>query len=190
MGYRKLFLGTHIQLTIVHHKIRSLKMKSENKSNGNKVFHLYETDKNGANLQSQEKQVLCPLDTNDGKLIMNLMNKFFNNNPKIGYIKFHVTSDSETLPMEKVQIRIIKFINDDFFVSKLLYPDINGYTEPCPLPTKSSRLTLNPNYMKAYATYDIIVEAPTSLPFQAHDIPIFENVTTITPINLIRIVNN
>lgn len=119
-----------------------------------------------------------------------LLQNYLNDNPKTGYLLFQVFEDSPLqgrLPVANAKITVSKLLGEDYFFSRVLTTDENGKTDLIPLPTVSAALSRVPGNGKTYSTYNATVEAENFLTSTVYDIPIFENITSIQPINLLPI---
>lgn len=110
-------------------------------------------------------------------------------NPGIGYLTFEVFNNSPLtgrVPVPNAKITVSKLLGDDYYISKILNTDVNGETEPLPLPTVSRSVSLKPGEGRAYATYHASVEAPGFQKQDIYDIQVFEGVTSVQRVPLQR----
>lgn len=129
------------------------------------------------------------LDTNmDETSLANQLEQYTIDNPSTGFLVFQVTQDSPqhgVIPVANAKITVIKLLGTDNFVSKVLMTDSDGKTDPLPLLTVNAALSQVPGNVNPYSTYYTSVEAPNFFKTEIFNIPIFENITMIQPINLI-----
>lgn len=138
----------------------------------------YDKDLNSISIVSSEKTEPS---------IVDLMEGFLKENNKTGYLTFQVTQDSPLfgrLPVKDAKITVSKELGSNYFISRILVSDSDGKTEKIPLPTVSADLSLSPGNGRTYATYNVSVEAPNFTTEEIYDIPIFEGIISIQPVNL------
>lgn len=143
-----------------------------------KMFH-------NKNIGSRESVVA----NSEGTFLKNLLEGYLAENPKDGFLTFQVTEETPLrgmVPVPDASITVSKQLRDSYFISKVLLTDNNGKTEPLPLPTVSARLSRTPENADTYATYNASVSKPGFLTKRIVDIPIFEGITSIQPVDLIR----
>lgn len=120
--------------------------------------------------------------------VLDLLEIYLNDNPQIGYIQFQVYQNSPLrgiLPVANAKITVSKSIGDSYFISKVLWTNIDGKSDPVPLPTVQGNLSLTPGNGRLYSTYNATVEAQNFLTTDVFDISVYEGVVSIQPINLI-----
>lgn len=108
--------------------------------------------------------------------------------PKVGYLTFQVFQESPlqgTIPVPNARIMVSKKLGESYFVSKVLTTNMDGKTDPISLPTVSASLSRKPPEGEVSASYSASVSAPNFLRKKIKDIPIFEGITAIQPVNLI-----
>ncbi|QSX05140.1 hypothetical protein JYG23_10655 [Sedimentibacter sp. zth1] len=113
---------------------------------------------------------------------------YLTENPKTGYITFQVYHDSPIYgiqPVTNAKVTVSKLIGDEYYVSKVLTTDIDGKTDPLPLPTVSGKLSTTPGNPKIYSEYNACIEAPNFFSKDVFDISVFENITSMQSINLL-----
>lgn len=119
-----------------------------------------------------------------------LLQNYLIDNPKTGYLVFQVFQDSTLkgrLPVANAKITVSKLLGEDYYFSRVLMTDENGKTDIIPLPTVSAELSRVPGNGNPYSTYNATIEAENFSPTTIYEIPIFENITSIQPINLLPI---
>ncbi len=107
---------------------------------------------------------------------------YLQENPGIGYLTFEVYNDSPVrgrVPVPNAKITVSKLLGDDYYISKIITTDINGETDPLPLPTVSRNLSLKPGEGRAYTTYHVSIEAPGFQRREVYDVQIFEGITSV-----------
>ena len=120
--------------------------------------------------------------------ILNLLETSINNHLAIGYLIFEVFQKSPfqgILPITNATITLTKELGEGYRITKTLTTDNNGKTKPLSLPTFPAILSLDPDNQEVFSTYQAIVEAPGFSPSKTIDIPIFEEITTLQPVNLL-----
>ena len=86
--------------------------------------------------------------------------------------------------MEGATITITKALADGVSLSLRVVTDESGKTVPLSLPAPSRALSQAPNGGIVYATYQAEVSAPNYVTTDIRDLPIFDGITTIQPVNL------
>jgi len=136
-----------------------------------------------------KKLITLNLSSNSSELpLVNLLKSFLDSNPKTGYVMFQVSQESVLhgiLPISNAKITISKLLGDDYFISKVVWTNEDGKTNPIPLPTVQSRLSTVPGNGIVNSNYIARVESPNFITKDVFDIQIFENITSIEAINLL-----
>ncbi|WP_027398168.1 hypothetical protein [Anaerovorax odorimutans] len=133
------------------------------------------------------KKQLADNDSTQNSPQIILLEEYLNENPKTGYLVFQITEDSPlkgTLPIANARITVTKKLGEDYFFSRMVTTNEDGKTDPIPLPTVDATLSMNPEIIKPYSTYNAKIEAANYNSTNVYDIPIFDNITSIQPINL------
>ena len=110
--------------------------------------------------------------------------KFLSENPGFGTLIFQVTGGQGTFPVPNAKVNITKALDDRLSISFTLLTDESGKTEPISLPAPSKTLSQSPNNGIVYASYEAEVTAEGYLPTEIRNLPVFDDVTTIQPVNL------
>lgn len=116
--------------------------------------------------------------------VAELLELYSNENSKIGYLIFQVSTALGTLPVPDVRITVSKLLGDGYFLSKVISTDIDGKTAPIALPTVNASSSQLPGLIRPYSTYDATLEAPGFFTVNLLNIPMFENVTAVQPVTL------
>ena len=109
---------------------------------------------------------------------------FLTQNPAFGTLLFQVTGGQGTFPVEGATITITKALADGVSLSLQAVTDESGKTVPLSLPAPSRALSQAPNGGVVYAAYQAEVSAPNYVTTDIRDLPIFDGITTIQPVNL------
>ena len=109
---------------------------------------------------------------------------FLTQNPAFGTLLFQVTGGQGAFPVEGATITITKALADGVSLSLQAVTDESGKTVPLSLPAPSSALSQAPNGGVVYAAYQAEVSAPNYVTTDIRDLPIFDGITTIQPVNL------
>jgi hypothetical protein len=118
------------------------------------------------------------------KPVVDTYNQFLKENPKTGYLKVEVFAANRALPITNARVTVSKKLKDEQRMLKVLLTDINGQTETIPLPAPDKLISEKPGMGIPYSTYTIKVEQPNFLPLEDFDVPIFEGITSIQPVEL------
>ncbi|WP_324822744.1 hypothetical protein [Sinanaerobacter sp. ZZT-01] len=121
---------------------------------------------------------------NDTLSIAELLNDFSKENSKIGYLAFKIETALGTLPVPNAEVTVSKPLGNGFYLSKVVVTDIDGKTETIALPAVSAEISQAPGIVRPYSVYNASVSAPGFFTVELFNIPIFENITALQPINL------
>ncbi|MBQ3567932.1 MAG: hypothetical protein IJA25_03265, partial [Anaerotignum sp.] len=75
-------------------------------------------------------------------------------------------------------------LNERLGISVTVTTDESGKTPPLSLPTPSKELSQSPNNGIVYAAYQAEISAPNHVTTKIRDLPVFDGITTIQPVNL------
>ena len=109
---------------------------------------------------------------------------FLTQNPAFGTLLFQVTGGQGAFPVEGATITITKALADGVSLSLQAVTDESGKTVPLSLPAPSRALSQAPNGGVVYAAYQAEISAPNYVTTDIRDLPIFDGITTIQPVNL------
>lgn len=124
------------------------------------------------NLQTREMTSVDPL------------RDFLTQNPDFGTLLFQVTGGQGAFPIGGATVVITKNLTDGHALSITTTTDESGKTQEFSLPAPSRNLSQTPGGRDVFATYDAVISAPGHVTVIVHDIPIFDGITTIQPVNL------
>ena len=109
---------------------------------------------------------------------------FLSQNPAFGTLLFQVTGGQGAFPVDGATITITKALDDRLGLSVTVVTDESGKTDPISLPAPSRALSQAPNGGVVYAAYQAEVSAPNYVTTEIRDLPVFDGITTIQPVNL------
>lgn len=109
---------------------------------------------------------------------------FLEENPGFGTLIFQVTGGQGAFPIADATILLTKQFNDRQSISFTIRTDESGKTEPISLPAPSRTLSQSPNNGIVFAAYQAEISAPNYIPAQILDLPVFDGITTIQPVQL------
>ena len=109
---------------------------------------------------------------------------FLSQNPSFGTLIFQVTGGQGAFPVTNAVVTLSKLLPDDLSLSITIRTDESGKTKPISLPAPSKALSQSPNNGVVYAAYDARVTAEGFLPTEIRNLPVFDGITTIQPVNL------
>ena len=109
---------------------------------------------------------------------------FLSQNPSFGTLIFQVTGGQGAFPVPDAVVTLSKMLHDNLSLSVTIRTDESGKTEPISLPAPDRKLSQSPNNGIVYAAYDAKVTAEGFLPTEIRNLPVFDGVTTIQPVNL------
>ena len=109
---------------------------------------------------------------------------FLTQNPAFGTLIFQVTGGQGAFPIAGATITLTKQLHDQQRLSFTIATDESGKTPPLSLPAPSKELSQKPNNGIVYATYQAEISAPNHVTTKIRDLPVFDGITTIQPVNL------
>ena len=109
---------------------------------------------------------------------------FLTQNPDFGILLFQVTGGQGAFPIGGATVVITKNLTDGHALSTTTTTDESGKTQEFSLPAPHKSISQTPNEQDYFATYDAVITAPGYIAVTVRDIPIFDGVTTIQPVNL------
>ena len=110
--------------------------------------------------------------------------RFLTENPAFGTLIFQVTGGQGAFPVAGATVTISKPLDERLGISVAVTTDESGKTPPLSLPAPSKELSQKPNNGIVYATYQAEISAPNHVTTKIRDLPVFEGITTIQPVNL------
>lgn len=105
-------------------------------------------------------------------------------NPKKGYLKLQLTTARQALPVPNAKITISKTIGDETYSFVEVTTDEDGLTPLIALPAPDKALSEIPQSKKPYASYDILIEHPKYRTVQLINVPVFDGITSIQPVEM------
>lgn len=124
------------------------------------------------NLQVRETPAVDPL------------RDFLTQNPNFGTLLFQVTSGQGAFPIAGAKVVITKNLTDGHSLSITTSTDESGKTEEFSLPAPNKSLSQSPGGKDVFAIYDAVITSPGYVTVVVREIPIFDGITTIQPVNL------
>lgn len=109
---------------------------------------------------------------------------FLSQNPAFGTLIFQVTGGQGAFPVPGATILLTKQLNDQQRLSVTVITDESGKTQPISLPAPSRELSQRPGNGIVFATYQAEISAPGYVTTEIRDLPVFDGITTIQPVNL------
>ena len=110
--------------------------------------------------------------------------QFLTENPAFGTLIFQVTGGQGAFPVAGATITITKPLDERLGISVTVTTDESGKTPPLSLPAPSKELSQKPNNGIVYAAYQAEISAPNHVTTKIRDLPVFDGITTIQPVNL------
>ena len=123
----------------------------------------------------------------DQKKMSDLLQNYLIINNKIGYLIVQVYQDSiltGRLPVPNARITLCKSLTNETYACKVMTTDIDGNTQPIPVPTASAELYQSPENCTSNCDYDISVEAPGFNRYEKFNIPVYSEITSIQDVKL------
>lgn len=105
--------------------------------------------------------------------------------PKTGFLKVQTTIANGTFPISDVTVEVSKTFPTGRYVINTQMTDISGLTQPISLPAPPALISLTPGIKEPFASYDITLTHPKYTTVRIHNVPIYENQTTLQPVDLI-----
>ena len=116
-------------------------------------------------------------------------------NDDIGFLTVTVRTSNGALPIKNAMVSIYEnrendngngnLINSNGYLLYSLRTDEFGQTEKVVLPTKSNSLSLTPGNKHPFESYNVFVSSEGYFDSDVINIPIFQGITSLQPINLI-----
>ena len=110
--------------------------------------------------------------------------RFLTENPAFGTLIFQVTGGQGAFPVAGATVTITKPLDERLGISVTVTTDESGKTPPLSLPAPSRELSQSPNNGIVFATYQAEISAPNHVTTKIRDLPVFDGITTIQPVNL------
>ncbi|MBO5261846.1 MAG: hypothetical protein J6B45_02250 [Clostridia bacterium] len=111
------------------------------------------------------------------------------NGENIGFLIVKVKTASGALPVENAKVSIYEYLpNENSVGSALLYSvltDQDGKTPKLALDAKNKELSLSPGNVNPFSVYNIVVEKDGYYSNRYINVPIFQGITSIQPVELI-----
>lgn len=112
------------------------------------------------------------------------LRSFFLQNPAYGKLLFQVTGGQGTFPVGDATVVLSKKISDRHTFSVTTTTDESGKTDEISLPAPDKSLSQSPGGENVFAVYEALISAVGMHTVSVHDIPVFDGITTIQPVNL------
>lgn len=109
---------------------------------------------------------------------------FLTQNPNFGTLLFQVTGGQGAFPIAGAKVVITKDLTNGHVLSITTATDESGKTEEFSLPAPDKSLSQSPGGEDVFAIYDAIITSPGYTAVVVREIPIFDGITTIQPVNL------
>ena len=109
---------------------------------------------------------------------------FLEKNPAYGNLLFQVTGGQGAFPVAGAKIVIIKDLDDTHAFSVTEMTDESGRTQGMYLPAPSRNLSQTPGNGDVFAKYRAEITAAGYIPVQVVDIPVFDGIVTIQPVDM------
>ncbi len=111
------------------------------------------------------------------------------NQESIGFLEVAVKTANGALPIVGAKVNIYEYLpNNDGVGGNLLYSvltDEDGHTPKLSLGTKSKELSMTPGNENPFSVYNISVEREGFYNNRYINVPIFQGITSIQPVELI-----
>lgn len=112
------------------------------------------------------------------------LRQFLMQNPHFGTLLFQVTGGQGAVPIAGATVVISKALPNGHTLSVTTTTDESGKTAEFSLPAPDRDKSQTPGGTDVFAVYDALISAPGTVSVMVQDIPIFDGVTTIQPIDL------
>ncbi len=111
---------------------------------------------------------------------------------EIGFLAVTVRTSNGAIPIENAKVSIYENYdnggaNSNGHLIYSLRTNNFGQTEKIALPTKSMSLSLEPGNLQPFTSYNIFVSSEGYFDSDVINVPIFQGVTSLQPINLIPV---
>ncbi|MEG1547145.1 MAG: hypothetical protein RR232_04430 [Clostridia bacterium] len=112
--------------------------------------------------------------------------RFENEYSHRGAIKAQASTAQKAYPVPNVKVEISKPFPSGEYIISTQTTDISGLTEPVALPAPSAESSTSPNDSKPpYFSYNLRFTHPDFTEVRIYNVPVFENIISIQPVELI-----
>ncbi len=110
----------------------------------------------------------------------------------IGFLAVTVRTSNGAIPIENAKVSIYENYenggaNSNGHLIYSLRTNNFGQTEKVALPTKSTSLSLAPGNLRPFTSYNVFVSSEGYFDSDVINVPIFQGITSLQPINLIPV---
>ncbi len=112
------------------------------------------------------------------------LRSFFLQNPAFGKLLFQVTGGRGAFPVSDATVVLSRAISDKHTFSVTTSTDESGKTDEISLPAPDKSLSQSPGGENVFAVYEALISAVGMNTVLVHDIPVFDGITTIQPVDL------
>lgn len=102
-----------------------------------------------------------------------------------GSMKVQVYSGREAFPVVSANVQVTKDFDDGIYVYYDLLTDTSGIAEDISLVTPDSKMAQEDNLFVPYSTYTVKVTHPNFITTVYTNVPVFDGIMSIQPVNLI-----
>lgn len=110
---------------------------------------------------------------------------FLTENPSYGKLLFQVSSGQGAIPIANATVVLTKQLADGHTFSLTARTDASGKTKELSLPAPSRERSQSPGKAAVSASYEAVITAPDHIAVAIHEIPLFDGITTIQPVDLV-----
>ncbi len=111
-------------------------------------------------------------------------NEFRSRNKGKGIMKVQVYSGREAFPVVSANVLVTKDFDDGIYTYYDLLTDTSGIVEGLSLVTPDSKMAQEDNTFVPYSTYTVKVTHPNYITTVYTNVPVFDGITSIQPVNL------
>ncbi len=109
----------------------------------------------------------------------------------IGQLQARIFTASDALPIENATVKIKGAGENYRDIQYSLLTDVDGITKVVTLPTPSKNFSLSPSAAEfPYAVYDVEIAKEGYYTKRIHDVPIFDSIKAILPIEMLPLIYN
>jgi len=111
--------------------------------------------------------------------------EFLSDNPKSGSLRVQAFVAGRAFPVSNVKVKVTKEIGGQPYTVAERMTDASGIAGNIILPAPESNLSETPVTTQIpYATYDILIEQPRYVSLLYKDVPIFDSIESIQPVEM------
>ena len=110
--------------------------------------------------------------------------------PALGKLTIQAFTARRTFPIQDAFVEIRKDFDSGNYILYRLMTNESGLTPTVLLNTSRKPQSLSPDQKEPYATYTVLIKHPDYVPVKIHDVPVFDEITSIQKVDLVPLSAN